>query len=418
MRKELEVFQLDQPEGKIVFVPEARHVYTVPLNTVIPDKILGEPKGISLSKIPDHKFVNTEILLNNNCNLRCIYCYADAGTRPTKEEISEKVALSAVEQVAYNAKEIGMPEFHVIMAGGEPTLSFGKIFLITRHAQKLSRKLGLNLTIGVVSNGTFNSKIRDFLSENMTFVNISLDGPKEIHDAQRPTIAGKGSFDTVYRNARWFNDHSTINLGIRATIPLEQTENLVEIVSYIHKEFPHAVIGLDGVQECGRCHTTNTFSPNWLLFAKEFVKVIQLAIKEGIAISNGFTRFFGNSDDINFCGADGRNFTITPGGYAGSCARIFSLIDDFADLFLFGHYDSKTESFIFDMSRYQNLKMQISRKNPKCFGCFAKYNCKGDCPHLKLSSGLKLDDLSPRCEAIRYITLQQLRLSLGLPILS
>jgi len=195
---------------------------------------------------------------------------------------------------------------------------------------------------------------------------------------------------------------------------LEKTNRMVEIVSYLHREFPRAVIGLDGVQECGRCFTSNETSPNWLIFSEQFIKVMSMSFKEKFAISNGFTRFLNNSDDINYCGADGRNFIVTPSGHIGSCSRVFAESDSFADLFLFGRYDKVSESFVFDVSRYENLKRQINKKNEKCLSCFAKYNCKGDCAHFKLSSGLKLDDLSPRCEAIRRITLHQLRLSLGL----
>lgn len=415
--KEMEAFHVLQPEGKIVFVPEARHVFLVPADMFVPDKISGEPRGATVTRIPELKFVTTEMLLNNLCNLRCLYCYANAGTRPQKEEMSERIAIASVEKVANNAKETGVNEFHVIMAGGEPTLSFGLVRLITQHAQKLSRELGAKLTIGIVSNGTFNAEVREFLANNMTFVNISLDGPKEIHDKQRPFASGKSSFDKVHANAKWFNDHASMSLGVRATVPLERTENLVEIVSYIHREFARAVIGLDGVQECGRCSTTNTLSPNWLTFAREFSKVVKLSVDNKIAISNGFTRFFGSSDDINFCGADGRNFVVTPGGYVGSCARILSPEDSLAETFLFGKFEEQTASFHVDVDRYKNLRQCISTKNALCASCFAKYNCKGDCAHMKLSAGVIPGGLSPRCEAIRHITLQQLRLSLDLPIL-
>lgn len=43
MKKKMDVFKIIQPEGMIVFVPEARRVYLAPVNSVIPNSIFGKP---------------------------------------------------------------------------------------------------------------------------------------------------------------------------------------------------------------------------------------------------------------------------------------------------------------------------------------------------------------------------------------
>ena len=42
----------------------------------------------------------------------------------------------------------------------------------------------------------------DFINREMHNVVISLDGRKEVHDALRPTVNGKGSFDIILKNAQ------------------------------------------------------------------------------------------------------------------------------------------------------------------------------------------------------------------------
>ena len=42
----------------------------------------------------------------------------------------------------------------------------------------------------------------EFLSDNNWLVGVSIDGPREIHDAYRKNAAGKGTFDTVMKGIR------------------------------------------------------------------------------------------------------------------------------------------------------------------------------------------------------------------------
>lgn len=68
-----------------------------------------------------HGLLTMELELSRECNLRCIYCYADSGERRT-DELSYEEIVSAIDQ----AVELGARKI-VVLGGGEP-LCYPKIF--------------------------------------------------------------------------------------------------------------------------------------------------------------------------------------------------------------------------------------------------------------------------------------------------
>jgi uncharacterized protein len=64
------------------------------------------------------------LLLTNQCQLRCTYCYAAAGEQP-RQELPLEFGYAAIDQAFQNAKEMGNARYDVSFhGGGEPTYAW------------------------------------------------------------------------------------------------------------------------------------------------------------------------------------------------------------------------------------------------------------------------------------------------------
>jgi len=145
------------------------------------------------------------------CNLDCAYCYylSKAGLlndRPDSR-ISDEVLETFIRQYieGQNFKEIIFS-----WQGGEPTLLgldfFRKVVELEKKYcpphKRVENDLQTNATL-------LDDEWCAFLAENNFLVGLSIDGPRELHDAYRKDGSGSGTFDRVMKAARTLKKHGT-----------------------------------------------------------------------------------------------------------------------------------------------------------------------------------------------------------------
>ena len=134
------------------------------------------------------------------CNLACTYCfflekeklYPGARARMS-DELLERYIKQLVE--AHHA-----PEVTIAWQGGEPMLMGLEFY---RRAVELGKKYarpGMTVSHTIQTNGTkINGDWARFFRDNGFLVGLSIDGPRELHDAYRRDKAGRPTFDKVMR---------------------------------------------------------------------------------------------------------------------------------------------------------------------------------------------------------------------------
>ncbi|MBS3079296.1 radical SAM protein [Candidatus Pacearchaeota archaeon] len=344
-----------------------------------------------------------------NCNLRCVYCYSNGGESPTK--IMEfNVAKSAINLAIENAKrletgETGL-EFH---GGGEPFLP-ANMELIKRsldYFRKNAEKSGLKYTVGSVTNGVMNQKDLEWIVQTFSHLNISLDGPEDIQNSQRPKPRNLPSYEDVMRTITYL-EGKKFKYGIRATITAESVDRMPEIIEFFHSISTSDSFHVEPLFECGRCKTTNAKAPEPQTFLKRFLEARETAKKLGIKIYYSGARI--NCLSTSFCGASGENFFVNPNGNVITCPETSRETDPDFSMFHIGSYDSSTQSFRFHQDKIRLLKSRTIDNIPHCSNCFAKYNCSGDCPAKSYSQSRNLFDTSsnPRCLINRELLKQEI----------
>jgi len=114
------------------------------------------------------------------CNLRCKHCYATAG-KALPDELTTDEALDLIDRLDRLGVTI------IAFSGGEPLVR-KDIFELTSYAAEKG------IYVAIATNGTLitEEKAREMKESGVGYVQISLDGMKETHDAFRGI---KGCFD-------------------------------------------------------------------------------------------------------------------------------------------------------------------------------------------------------------------------------
>ena len=352
----------------------------------------------------DYVFRPHEVTLfpTTRCNLRCIYCYANAGERQL--EMPWEVARAAIELVIENARAVSRDDFIVgFHGGGEPTVAWGLVRRATLYARRRGRELGLDVKIHCASNGVLSPAQRAFVIDNLTGMNISLDGPADIQNRQRPLANGRGSFDRVVETIRQFQQ-AGFPYGIRVTLTESGGPRLSEIVRFVHDLCPELdQLHVEPVWQCGRCQTSGERPPSTDLFIESFAKAHALARRLGLRLFYSGARI-----DVltnRFCAAPGEGFSVTPEGRVTSCFEVTDPCDPRSELFHYGRYDPQRRKFSIDRRRVERLRRLRVECIPHCRDCFCKWHCAGDCL-AKALPGLHPEEHagSPRCDLNREIT--------------
>ena len=191
--------------------------------------------------------LNIMLIMTYECNCSCLYCFENLLTYPMddKERISEVIEYLSELYKANNNEEMDLHFF-----GGEPTLRTKDMILIYR---KLLEK-GLNINPNVITNGTLldQNVVNELIHAGISTFQITLDGPRDVHDFRRPMKNGDSSWEVINKNLSILvKEDASIN--IRINIAAKNVEYLSEICQGLPeavKKHPYTTIYIAPVVGC------------------------------------------------------------------------------------------------------------------------------------------------------------------------
>ncbi len=169
------------------------------------------------------------------CNLKCKYCFYHSIAEKRLTESYGKMSIDTLESIVKKGLEYADSICTFAFQGGEPTLSGLDFFnkLIEFEKKYNIKKIPINNAIQ--TNGmVINDKWAQFFAGNKFLVGISLDGPKDIHDANRIDLADKGSYKRVMQTIDLFKKYG-VEYNILTVINSYTARHINKIYGFFKK---------------------------------------------------------------------------------------------------------------------------------------------------------------------------------------
>ncbi|EKN65237.1 radical SAM domain-containing protein [Neobacillus bataviensis LMG 21833] len=173
--------------------------------------------------------------VSEDCNLACDYCYySTCGGKPGRKinRIDSTILEKFIKE--YMERSKGAATF--AWQGGEPLLAGHDFFEEVVSLQAKYAPKNTIISNSLQTNGTLlNDKWASFLKTYQFLVGVSLDGPKEIHDARRVDSRGQGSFDRVMKGIGYLRRHQ-VDFNILTVIHKGNVDKAAEMMRFYESE--------------------------------------------------------------------------------------------------------------------------------------------------------------------------------------
>jgi uncharacterized protein len=183
------------------------------------------------------KYLHLILMPTEKCNFRCTYCYEDfAVGRMSRDTVMGIKAL--LDRRANDLEKLQFSWF-----GGEPLIAKNIVLEISEYATGLVRKYPkLRYESDMTTNAYFldHSTISSLAEVGVRFYQISLDGPRDIHDKSRIRADGSGTYDKIWQNLLAIRNSSLpVSILLRLHFTVDTVEFLEPLIKDIKKEFIH-----------------------------------------------------------------------------------------------------------------------------------------------------------------------------------
>jgi uncharacterized protein len=169
---------------------------------------------------------------SEQCNLRCAYCYETFALGHMKLDVAKGIVRLIEKRVAD-----GLEWLEIEFFGGEPLGAWNTVKYLTGRIYDLCQQHNVTLIGGMTTNATLLHKERlEWLAQHgITAFQITLDGPREIHDTRRVSLHKVGSFDVVWQRLAMMraSDLRDLEVTIRVHFDASSWRILVEQPSFL-----------------------------------------------------------------------------------------------------------------------------------------------------------------------------------------
>ena len=318
------------------------------------------------------------ILPTFSCNLGCDYCFV--GKKSGKMDRAKQDHI--IEFVERRLRDHRPPSMAVDWFGGEPLLAPQTIEYLSEAFTRLCEKYEVPYSAQVISNGTVITPetVEILQRANVTRLQITLDGPREIHDVRRPAKNNPfrviSSFDRTIDGLKHVVGKFLLRLRINVDQSnLEQAWSLLDIFAEQGwlgegmRFYPYLARISAFTEACSSVATTTVPMDE---FQRTNDRWLRRLHELGVTVAGQGLYQFPEPKLYN-CGAIGSNgFIFNPNGEIHKCGLA---VDDSSEA-----VGMLGEGVDADGRNFKKWQEWTPFQNPVCRGCEFLPSCLGGCP--------------------------------------
>ncbi len=170
------------------------------------------------------------------CNLACEYCFflsKEMLYPGSRFRMADDLLEIYIRQLIESHRS---PEVTIAWQGGEPTLMGLDFFERSVEYAERYRRTGQRVSYTIQTNGTrLDDAWGAFFKAQGFLVGLSVDGPREYHDAYRVDKGGKGSFDQVMRGWEVLKRHE-VDFNILCAVHAANQDHPLEVYHFLRDD--------------------------------------------------------------------------------------------------------------------------------------------------------------------------------------
>lgn len=303
------------------------------------------------------------LIMTYSCNSNCSYCFEkNTSNDPFFLNPSNIDPIKNYIRSHYNR---GYSSLELHFFGGEPLLETGLINELLKYLNENEIYFKSN----VITNGTLITEdiAKSFLKLGLKNYQITIDGPKPIHDLRRPLKTKISAFDETLRGIRAIVDLD-VQIAIRINIDEDNVEYLPQIISsfYINEDIPK----------------------NLTFYVAPVIGVLKSSVLNTFAVRERVLKYAWKMIDENSL-----PIIISPPVYA-PCPYISESSAFYIDLsgrkYICGGLvgeKQQIEGIFFENNEVYKERMKRSNYGIECINCSVFPICMGGCKYEKRSLG-------------------------------
>lgn len=317
-----------------------------------------------------------------NCNFRCPYCYESRERKDGKQQIvfNRKQVDKAYKAINNIQPHKELRSNQIILYGGEPLLAENKdiISYIVEEGVKQGYKFE------AVTNGYELESFVDLLDKSKIFrLQITVDGPKDIHDQRRIHFLHNNTFDKIIKNIQLALDKN-IQVNVRMNTDNNNIKYFAELkdffeqkgfFSYSNFVLYSAIIENNSSITSLEQESLNFISAQSYIEQHKQYKTISLCQDYGIfnSIYSAIQKKLPIKFNSVFCSAQSSGYVLDPLGNIYPCWEVVGQKE-----YLLGTYTANDIHWNENtVTKWRQNSLTLSNK---CQHCRYALLCKGGCP--------------------------------------
>lgn len=322
----------------------------------------------SQNKYP--KSLSIWLHVTDQCPMRCTYCHVDK----RDEHMHDPVLTAFGDMLVRTAKNKGLTEVTLRLAGGEPVLRLAAIKGWIDATKSRLAEYGCHLRIGMLSGlASLPTHVVDFVKQG-NGISVSMDGLGDIQDRARPLVNGEGSFEKVRKNIEKLKSGG-VSPYILVVISDDNVGGLVPFTKWLIEQNLGFRYSFQKGGELDRKNVADAL--------RECYEVIEQAVLDGVYTKFGTHRLADLSTfnaQSTACGSGRNTCSVYLDGSIYMCQM------EHGNKLPIGHV-SNTSLDLCEILVDRVVRKNFHAQSSGCDGCHLRSNCAGGCPIDKQNAG-------------------------------
>ena len=316
------------------------------------------------------------------CDMRCRYCFYMDEMSNRQVASYGMMSLDTLEAIVKRTLSFAQGSCTFMFQGGEPTLAGLDFFKAALEFEKKWNVNKVQIYHALQTNGySMNEEWAQLFAQNHFLLGVSLDGPKEIHDANRIDAAGNGTYQKVMHAIQLLKQYK-VEFNILTVITQQSARSTGKIHGFFQRnglQYQQYIPCLDALEQD---KTPNPCALTAQGMEQHLKASFDLWYQKAMRGQFEYNRYFNNlmaiydgqmPEACDMRGVCGRQFVVEADGSVYPCD--FYMLDEYC----LGNLVTDTFEQIEQKRKEIGFIEQSAQMKQSCQGCRWFALCRGGC---------------------------------------